>query len=133
MYLQVIRLGVRSLAVRTVEGTLACVHDHVTLQLPTGRESLPAVGAFKVKRTAAPFNTLQVSYKTRLKQMSSFVFLFPKQKCAGLRLESGLGDPLLDDAIAIFARHPVLRHQMPHLHHARLLLYPALRSTMQCL
>ena len=58
--LQVIRLRVRPLAVRTVEGSLACVHNQVTLQLPTGRESLPAVRAFKVKRTASPFNALRV-------------------------------------------------------------------------
>ena len=63
VYLQVIRLCVRSLAVRTVEGPLAGVHNHVTLQLPTGRESLPTVRAFKVERTAgsAPFTTLRVS------------------------------------------------------------------------
>jgi len=49
--------------------------------------------------------------------MSSFVFLFPKDKsedCARHRLESGLGNPLLDDPIAIFARNPVLGHQMSH-------------------
>ena len=61
--LQVIRLCVRSLAVRTVEGSFPGVHNHVTLQLPTGRESLSAVSAFKVKRTgpAAPCTTLRVS------------------------------------------------------------------------
>ena len=67
--------------------------------------------------------------------MSSFVFLFPKDKsedCARHRLESGLGNPLLDDPIAIFARNPVLGHQMSHLGHARLLLYLALTfATLQ--
>ena len=39
-----------------------------------------------------------------------------------VRLEAGLGNPLLDDPIAIFARNPVLGHQVPHLGHARLYL-----------
>ena len=63
VYLQVIRLCVRPLAVRTVEGALAGVHNHVTLQLPAGRESLPTVRTLKVKGTAsaAPSTTLRVS------------------------------------------------------------------------
>ena len=78
--LQVIRLRVRPLAVRTVEGSLACVHNQVTFQLPTGRESLPAVRAFKVKRTASPFNALRVLAK-RLQRRSRCLllsFYFPK-------------------------------------------------------
>ena len=50
-----------------------------------------------------------------------------------VRLEAGLGNPLLDDPIAIFARNPVLGHQVPHLGHARLnLIFATLQDTQVC-
>ena len=51
-----------------------------------------------------------------------------------VRLEAGLGNPLLDDPIAIFARNPVLGHQVPYLGHARLnlaVIFATLQDT-QC-